>query len=449
MRDMTEGRIVRPLLIFALPILAGIVLQRLYNLFDTMLVGRFIDKSALAAVGSCGSVFGIILSTCHGFVSGFQIVISQYFGAKDSEKLKKSIAGTYLLAIIIAVLLSVFALLFIEPILHLIKVPEEIFTQAKQYLSILSAGIVFTVCYNMFSGILRALGDSLLPLIFLFISVILNGILDIVFIVILKQGVAGAASATVIAQAVSAILCFIFSIKKRPVMKVRLSDFKIPPFILKQLLSQGFAMFMMFTVVDIGSVILQAGINSLGEDLIAGFTAGRKYLELLMLPGGAFASSAATFVSQNYGAKKYSRITKGIKYLVLISWIWAATTILISSLFGYELVTSITGKDVDQIIINSSLKYLRIGVPFFFTLFMLVIIRSSLQGIDHKKLPVVASIIELAVKVLSTFWLIPMMGFTAICFAEPITWVLGTLWVTPPFIISLRKLIAEEAAATE
>ena len=445
MRDMTEGRIVRPLLIFALPILAGIVLQRLYNLFDTMLVGRFIDKSALAAVGSCGSVFGIILSTCHGFVSGFQIVISQYFGAKDSEKLKKSIAGTYLLAIIIAVLLSVFALLFIEPILHLIKVPEEIFTQAKQYLSILSAGIVFTVCYNMFSGILRALGDSLLPLIFLFISVILNGILDIVFIVILKQGVAGAASATVIAQAVSAILCFIFSIKKRPVMKVRLSDFKIPPFILKQLLSQGFAMFMMFTVVDIGSVILQAGINSLGEDLIAGFTAGRKYLELLMLPGGAFASSAATFVSQNYGAKKYSRITKGIKYLVLISWIWGATTILISSLFGYELVTSITGKDVDQIIINSSLKYLRIGVPFFFTLFMLVIIRSSLQGIDHKKLPVVASIIELAVKVLSTFWLIPMMGFTAICFAEPITWVLGTLWVTPPFIISLRKLIAEEA----
>ena len=445
MRDMTEGRIVRPLLIFALPILAGIVLQRLYNLFDTMLVGRFIDKSALAAVGSCGSVFGIILSTCHGFVSGFQIVISQYFGAKDSEKLKKSIAGTYLLAIIIAVLLSVFALLFIEPILHLIKVPEEIFTQAKQYLSILSAGIVFTVCYNMFSGILRALGDSLLPLIFLFISVILNGILDIVFIVILKQGVAGAASATVIAQAVSAILCFIFSINKRPVMKVRLSDFKIPPFILKQLLSQGFAMFMMFTVVDIGSVILQAGINSLGEDLIAGFTAGRKYLELLMLPGGAFASSAATFVSQNYGAKKYSRITKGIKYLVLISWIWGATTILISSLFGYELVTSITGKDVDQIIINSSLKYLRIGVPFFFTLFMLVIIRSSLQGIDHKKLPVVASIIELAVKVLSTFWLIPMMGFTAICFAEPITWVLGTLWVTPPFIISLRKLIAEEA----
>ena len=445
MRDMTEGRIVRPLLIFALPILAGIVLQRLYNLFDTMLVGRFIDKSALAAVGSCGSVFGIILSTCHGFVSGFQIVISQYFGAKDSEKLKKSIAGTYLLAIIIAVLLSVFALLFIEPILHLIKVPEEIFTQAKQYLSILSAGIVFTVCYNMFSGILRALGDSLLPLIFLFISVILNGILDIVFIVILKQGVAGAASATVIAQAVSAILCFIFSIKKRPAMKVRLSDFKIPPFILKQLLSQGFAMFMMFTVVDIGSVILQAGINSLGEDLIAGFTAGRKYLELLMLPGGAFATSAATFVSQNYGAKKYSRITKGIKYLVLISWIWATTTILISSLFGYELVTSITGKDVDQIIINSGLKYLRIGVPFFFALFMLVIIRSSLQGIDHKKLPVVASIIELAVKVLSTFWLIPMMGFTAICFAEPITWVLGTLWVTPPFIISLRKLIAEEA----
>jgi len=449
MKDMTEGRIVRPLLIFALPILLGIVLQRLYNLFDTMLVGRFIDKSALAAVGSCGSVFGIILSTCHGFVSGFQIVIGQCFGAKDEDKLKKAIAGTYLLAIIIAVLLSVFALLFIDPILHLIKVPEEIFQQAKEYLGILSIGIVFTVCYNMFSGILRALGDSILPLIFLFISVVLNGILDFVFIVVLKMGVAGAAGATVIAQAVSSILCFIFSIRKRPVMKVKPADFRIPPLILRQLISQGFSMFLMFTVVDIGSVILQAGINSLGEDLIAAFIAGRKYLELLMIPGGAFATSAATFVSQNYGAKKYSRISRGIKYLILISWIWTASAILISYIFGYELVTSITGKNVPQVIINSGLKYLRIGVPFYFTLFTLVIIRSSLQGIDRKKLPVFASLIELAVKIVSTLWLIPMLGFTAVCFAEPITWVLGTLWVTPPFIISMRNLIAKEQKEKE
>lgn len=440
MKDMTEGRIVRPLLLFALPILLGIIFQRLYNLFDTMLVGRFIDQSALAAVGACGSVFTMFLSITHGFTNGFSIVIGQHYGAKDEEGLRKSIAGTYLFSVIISISLSVLGLIFIDLILSLINVPLEIRGQAKIYLSILTAGIVFTVCYNMFSAVLRALGDSIIPLVFLIVSVVLNIALDLIFIICLHLGVGGAAIATVISQAVSGALCFVFSMAKRPVTRVQISDFKIPRKIVHELLSQGSAMALMFTVVDIGSVVLSAGINSLGPNLIAGWTAGRKYLELLMIPGGAFASSAATFVSQNYGAKKIARIKRGVKYLILISWIWATIATLIGWIFAYPLVTSITGTKVIPSIIVYGMKYLKVGVPFYYSLFVLVIIRSSLQGINQKKLPLVASGIELIVKICATAFLIPVLGFTAICYAEPVIWVLGMLWVAPAFYLSLRKL---------
>jgi len=447
MKDMTQGRIVRPLLLFALPILLGIVLQRLYNLFDTMLVGRYIDQSALAAVGSSGIVFTLLLTISHGFTNGFQIVIGQHYGAKDEKNLKKAIAGTYLFGILIALGLSLFGIIFITPILKLIQVPSEIFESAKSYLLILIIGVVFTVSYNMFSGILRALGNSLMPLIFLIISVVLNIALDFLFIVGLKQGVKGAAVATVISQAVSSLLCLIFVIFFRPEMHVKLSDFKVPKEIIKQLFSQGVAMALMFTVVDIGSVVLQAGINSLGKELIAGFTAGRKYLELMMLPGGAFATSAGTFVSQNYGAKQYSRIKRGLKYLILISWAWATLSCIVTYSAGYYLVTSITGQNADLKIINAGLQYLKAGVPFYYSLYVLVIIRSSLQGINKKILPLAASGIEFFVKIAATSWLIPKLGFVVICFAEPLIWVLGMLWVAPAFYISLKKLSATEISS--
>lgn len=440
MKDMTEGRIVRPLLLFALPILLGICFQRLYNLFDSILVGGFIDLSALAAVGACGSVFTLFLSISHGFTNGFSIVIGQHYGAKDMVGLKKAIAGTYLYSIIISVLLSLFGLLYIDQILELIKVPPEIRDQAKSYLGILTAGIIFTVCYNMFSAVLRALGDSLVPLIFLIVSVFLNIVLDVIFILVLHWGVKGAALATVISQAVSAALCFIFSMITRPETRVRFSDFNIPSEITIELLSQGGAMSLMFAVVDIGSVILSAGINSLGPDLIAGWTSGRKYLELLMLPGGAFASSAATFVSQNYGAQNISRIKRGLKYLILISWIWATLATIIGWTFAYPLVNSITGKNGVPEVIEYGVRYLRVGVPFYYSLFVLVILRSSLQGINRKVLPLVASGIELVVKICATLLLIPIFGFTAVCYAEPVIWVLGMLWVAPAFYISIKKL---------
>lgn len=444
MKDFTKGPIVKPLILFALPVLLGIVFQRLYNLFDVMLVGRYIDAHALAAVGASGIVFNLFITFCNGFTNGFGIVIGQKYGAKDEDGLKKAIAGTYLFSIVVSFILTVLGIVFINPILKIIQVPEELTDQARTYLSILTLGLVLTVMYNVFTNILRAMGDSVVPLVTLIISVLLNFLFDLIFIVKLNKGVAGAAIATVIAQGISALTTFIFSMIKRPALKVKLSDFKISPVIARELLSQGAAMSVMFTIVDIGSVVLQAGINALGKiegsNLIAGYTAGRKWLELGMIPGGAFAVSSANYVSQNYGAKQYGRIKRGVKSLILISWICATVFVIVGFIFGRNLIMMITGKDGGEFIISKGLQYLLIGLPFYFSLYVLVIIRSSLQGINQKRLPLVASGIELLVKILATAWLIPAFGYIMICIAEPVIWVLGMLWVTPAFIISLNKL---------
>lgn len=449
MKDFTKGPVVCPLMLFALPIALGVVFQRFYNLFDIMLVGRYIDTNALAAVGSSGIIFNLFINLGWGFASGFGIVIGQKFGAKDETGLKMAIAGAYLYSVVISVFLSIIGLVFINPILRAIQVPASLFPQAKAYLSILTAGLIVTIMYNVFTSILRALGDSLSPLVFLIISVSLNFCFDILFIVVLKKGVAGAAAATVIAQGVSVLLTFCFGILRRPVLRLKPGDFHISKSITKELFSQGLSMSLMLSVVDIGSVVLQAGINGLGPDLIAGYTAGRKWLELGMIPGAAFSVSAAAYVSQNYGAREYGRIKKGVFSLVLIGWICATAFILVSVFLGRTLVMVITGSDAEASVIANGLKYLRTGVPFYYSLFVLVIVRSSLQGINRKKAPLAASGIELAVKIISTFVLIPVLGYTAICFCEPVIWTLGALWVVPLFMVSIRRIMQEKTALLE
>ncbi len=446
MKKMTEGNIVKQILLFLFPVFLGAVLQRLYTLADTMLVGRFVDTKALAAVGSSSILYTICLTICNGFTGGFSIVIGQHYGAGEESEVRKTIAGTYTLSLILVAFLTVSGLLAVGPLLKLIRVPQELVHDARIYLTILIAGLITTMIYNMTANILRALGDSLMPLIFLIISVILNIFFDMLFIIVLHKGVFGAAIATVIAQGVSCVLCIVFGVLRRPIMIVKKEDFKFSNNILHQLISQGSAMALMWTVVDAGSVVLQAGINVLGADMVAGYTAGRRYLELLMIPGGSLAQTAAAFVSQNFGARQYKRIKDGVRKMILISWIWATFTVLLVYLFARSLVVFITGVAAAENIIQAGILYMKTGVPFFYTLFVLVIVRSSLQAINKKKTPIVASAIELIVKILSTSFAVSIFGFMAICFTEPVIWVLGMLWVWPNFRWNINKLCREEAA---
>lgn len=441
MKKLTEGNILKLIIQFTLPVLFGNALQRIYTLVDIMMVGRFIDTESLAAVGAASTISILVMTICNGFTSGFSIVIGQNYGANDIPRLKKSLASTYALSGILGAVLTIVALLSIKPLLVFTNVPDNIFSLASDYLEIMCLGLISSLLYNMMAHLLRSLGDSLVPLIFLIVSVTLNIFLDYTFIVVLHGGIKGAALATVISQTISGVSCVIFSIFKRPMLAVKRTDFVIDKKLLSHLLSQGFAMTLMLSIVSVGSVVLQSGINILGSNLLAGYTAARKYLEFCMLPGGALSMTAAAFSSQNYGAKQYGRIKEGVRKMILLSWVWVTLAIGIVFLLGRTMVVSITGSRVSEDVIQSGVQYLRLGIPFFYFLTVLVIIRSTLQGLNMKKTPVIASIIELVVKILSVVLIVPRLGYIAICLTEPVIWILGAFWVTPVYHFGLKKLI--------
>ena len=307
------------------------------------------------------------------------------------------------------------------------------------YLRILIGGLICSMVYNILANLLRSLGDSTIPLIFLIVSVSLNVVLDYSLIKFFGLGVKGAAAATVISQGFAGFGCLIFCLFKRKILHVKKTDFVFQSTLIKKIISQGSATALMFSVVTLSTLILQTGINSLGTDMIAGYLAGRKYLELFMIPGAALAMTAGSFVSQNYGANNYHRIKEGVKQLIFIGFTWAAISFVILFLFAKPIVISVTGKNAAIHIIESGVQYLKIGVCFFPFLFVLVITRSSLQGMNHRKTPVFSSCIELIVKSLAVFVLVPFFDFLGICITEPLVWLINALWLFPMYLKYLKR----------
>jgi len=438
-KKLTEGNITLNILGFMFPILIGNGLQRVYTLVDTMMVGRLLGTAQLAAVGSASVVANLFIDLCATFTAGFAIVIAQFYGANDEKRMKKALASTYLLSFGIAILLTLLGFLFTNPILSWTQVPSEIVPLAKQYLHVMIGGLIFTLIYNMTANILRSFGDSTVPLCFLTTAVTLNIILDYVSIKFLGLGVYGVAGATIVSQGIAGCSCVVFCLFRRKFLLAGKQDFKPDAAIYKQTISQGTAMALMFSVVSLSTLILQTGINSLGTTMIAGYMAGRKYLELFMMPGAAFAMTAANFVSQNYGAKKFDRIKFGVNRMLHLNFLWALISFAVIFIFGRGIITSVTGKTAGEEVLSSGITYIRIGVVFFIPLAMLCISRSSLQGINHKKTPIFSSLIELAVKVLAVALFVPKLGFLGICITEPLIWVINGLWLYPAYVHLLKK----------
>lgn len=437
MKKLTEGNITKQIISFSIPLLAGTALLRLYTLVDTMMVGRFLGTDPLAAVGATANIANLFSFICWGFASGFSIIIGQAYGEENEGKLKKTIAHTYLLSVILVAILTAIGLILKEKILFWTQIPEELHGIASTYLTISVLGLSTSMLYNVISNVLRALGDSFIPLVFQTVSVILNIILDYVFIAILGKGVAGAAVATVISQLVSGIASLIYCLFKRRTLIVSLKDFSMKENYLSLMIPQGISMSMMISVVTTGTVILQTGINSLGADIIAGYTAGRKYVELFFMPGGALSSTAAAFTSQNYGAKQFDRIRKATRQIILIAWIINVLEWIAVIFFAEGMVKSITGNNVDAGIINAGKLYMITNLPFYAFVSVLVIVRSALQGMNKKKTPVIASIMEMVVKIIAVAVFVPCLGFTGIVITEPLIWILGAAWV---WIIYSRTL---------
>lgn len=443
--NMTEGNILRNLIFFAVPILIGNIFQQLYNVADTAIIGNLLGDSALAAVGASAPVYGLLIGFAGGLTNGFAVVIARYFGARNDREMKKAVSLTYILSGIIALVLTVTGVIIIKPLLVSLQTPEEIITDTGNYMTIIILFSTVTIAYNMLAGMMRAVGNSKAPLYFLIASTFVNIGLDFLFVKGFDMGVSGAAYATVISQGVSVVLCFIYALRKCDFLLFRRSELTFDRSMLSNLTSTGLSMGLMYAIVSVGSVILQGAVNSFGTETVTAHTAARKIDDIFMLTLGTIAMSSSTFASQNYGAGKIDRVKKGIRYGILLSFGWSAFAVLCAVLFRVPMITALTGT-TSETVINTASEYIIWNISFFFILGVLLVLRSSLQGVGRKLVPVTGSAVELLLKIAVTAILAPNLGYFGICICEPIIWTACAVIVAADYAVFLRKT-ADSAAA--
>ena len=420
-KDMTTGNPVKLILLFSIPLLIGNIFQQFYSMVDTIIVGRFIGVDALAAVGSTGSMSFLINGFVVGLTSGFAVLVSQKFGAKDEEGLKKAVASALVLALIATGIVTLVSVLLAKPMLHLMNTPDNIIDDANAYIIIIYAGTIATVVYNIIAGILRALGDSKTPLYFLIVASILNIVLDIVFIVNFSMGVAGAAWATIISQGVSGLLCIIYTYKKYKILRLKKEDFKVKSRVYKKHLKIGIPMALQFSITAIGIMTVQGALNVFGSSAIAAYTAASKVLQIVMQPAITFGVTMATYCGQNLGAKNYIRIKEGVKKCTEISVITSIIAGIIL-VVGGKFFVGLFIENPDASILAYAQECLNYSAIFFIPLGLIFIYRNALQGMGESFVPMMAGAFELIARAVVAFTLPSFIGYTGICLADPVAW---------------------------
>ena len=441
--DMTEGRPLPLILAFAVPFLIGNVFQQVYSMVDTMVAGYHLGDSAIAAIGASASLYNLIINTAVGLNAGYGIVVTRCFGAKDYRRMRQAVGGMMMLNLGITAVFTLLALVFLRPMLGFMNTPAEIFEQTYSYISVICGGLLATVCYNMFAAIMRAVGNSRAPLVFLVISSMLNVALDLLFVVVFDMGVGGAAAATVIAQGLSALLSGIYVWRSYSEYMPDRQDLRLPRELLGELFSTGLAMALMCCVVDLGSVIINRANNLLGQAQIAANTAGRRMWSLMLMPQNAVATANSTFMAQNWGARKVQRIKKALRQIFALVTCWSVFACLVFFVIGEHLIRFTTGT-TDPEIIGGAMLLTRSALVCAPALGILVCMRNTLQALGSKVVPVLSSCIELLMKVLAANWAIPKFGFTAMALTEPVTWVLMMIFLLCGYAAKRKKIFGEE-----
>lgn len=441
--DLLNGPIFKALVIFAIPLFISNVFQQLYNTVDTMIVGNYLGDQSLAAIGSCTSIYDLLVGFGLGIGNGLAIVTARSFGSKDETLLKKSVASSIVIGIVVSLLITIIGSLFLYPLLQALNTPSEIINEAYSYISMITLFIIVMFAYNLCAGLMRAIGNSVMPLIFLVVSSLLNIFLDILFITQMNMGVRGAAIATVISQGASVVLCIFYIMKKAQLLLPEKEHFVFDKELYKEMLGQGFSMGFMSCIVSAGSVILQYGINGLGTLTIAGHTAARKLYMFFNMPFTAMAMAISTFVSQNKGANQGKRIRQAMHYAYIYDIVTAIIVTVILWLFAPILVKLISGSS-ESVVLNNGSLYLKIVGPFYAVLGILMQTRFALQGLGKKILPLISSIIEFVGKIIFVLIFIPRFQYMAVIFCEPAIWCVMTTQLvyslyTNPFIIAAKK----------
>lgn len=440
-KDMTKGSPMKLILGFSVPLLFGFLFQQFYNLVDTVIVGRFLGTNNLAAVGATGSVNFLIIGFCMGICSGFSIPVSHKFGAGDQVGVHRVVANCIWLSAAFAVVMTVLTTLLCRHILIAMKTPDDILDAAYSYIWVIFLGIPVTFLYNMTAGVIRALGDSKTPVIFLVMSSFINIGLDLFFIVNLRWGVQGAAWATVISQGISGLCCLLFMIKKFEMLRIRGEEWRPDRHLIGTLCGMGVPMGLQYSITAIGSVILQSATNTLGSDAVAAVTAAGKISGFLACPFDSMGSTMATYGGQNVGAGKLDRIGQGLKSCILLGAGYSVIALGVSLLFGRPLARLFLDASETAIIENVRL-FLTLATAFYFPLALVNIIRFMIQGVGFPFFAILAGVFEMAARALAGFVLVPVFGFLGSCLGSPIAWIMADAFLIPAYFHVKKKLKA-------
>lgn len=437
--SMTSGAPARSILKFAVPLILGYLLQQMYLIIDAAIVGRWIGVGALAAVGASSSIMFLIMGFCNGACAGFAIPVAQAFGAGDHHKMRCYVSNAGRIAVVLALVATLLSCLFCEKILQLVNTPADVFHDAYVFLFMQFCTIPFTIAYNLYSGQIRALGNSKEPFYFLIASSFLNILLDIVFILLLGMGVEGAGFATFLSQAFASWLCRRFIRRRLTVLVPKGDERAFNNKKISILLNNGVPMGLQSSITAVGIIMLQSANNALGTVYVASFTAAIriKYLFTCVLENIGVAM--ATYCGQNIGARRLDRVKTGVRDAMGIMMVYFVLTVAVIYPFADEMMMLFVNGGEQEVIANAA-QLMRISNWFYPALGVLVILRYSIQGLGYSNLSMMSGVMEMIARCGVSLWLVPAWAWLGVCYADPVAWMMADLFLAPAYLWLLKRL---------
>jgi putative efflux protein, MATE family len=447
-KNLTVGPPLRLIVLFTLPLLIGNLFQQLYSVTDAMVVGQVLGVDALAAVGASGSIQFLLFGFSFGASAGVAIPVARAFGSGDLPGLRRAVAASAVIGVGISAAIMIAGIFGSRGLLVWMGTPAELLQDSTTFLVVLTSGAAATVAFNFLSALIRALGDSRTPLIFLVIACVLNAGLVIVFVGVLHLGIAGAAGATVVAQSISVILCLILIARRMPVLHLSRADWRLGGGELRESAGLGLTMGFQMSVIAVGAAMLQYGINSLGTDAVAAFTAAMRVDQVATTPLASIGVAMSTYVAQNRGAMQWRRIRIGVFRMTLLAMATAVVTGFSVALFGTQLVLLFVGP-TETAVIAMAHQYLIINGVLYWILSVLFVVRNSIQGLGAAVVPTIAGFMELAARGTVGIILIERIGFLGACLAGPLAWIGALVPLLISWFLHRHRLLRDEAAERE
>lgn len=438
-KDLTTGSPLKLIITFTFPAFLGMLFQQFYNVVDTIIVGKLLGIGPLAGVGATGSLNFMVLGFCMGICNGFAIPVAQKFGAGDQVELRKFVANSLWLVAIIALVLTVPVCVYCRPILRVMNTPEDVFEYAYQYIFIIFLGIPAALLYNILAAILRSLGDSKTPVLFLALSSVLNIGLDIISIKLWGMGVNGTALATVISQGVSGVICFFYMKKRFTVLQMSREERRPDGAKMKRLCYMGIPMGLQYSITAIGSLVIQATMNGFGSVAVAGATAANRINGFLTCPIEALGASMAPYVGQNLGAGKLDRVSRGVIDASLCGFVSSGVLYVIIWLYGAQL-TGIFLDAPDPAVTAYAVEFLRIVGAGYCLLTLVNVVRFSIQGLGFSVLAILSGVMEMIARCFAGLVIAPHMGFAAVAMGHPLAWLFADVFLIPAFLLCRKKV---------